>query len=153
MLVFQQASTGTDAVFVSTSKESDAVNYWGLGEFDGNYGVTSRAGNGVKTVVGSTAVDTNPHILFVVSNDTAHSIYVDGNDETERIVAGANDGDWPGDIAGRLNFAFGGLKHTSETALAAVTILDCGFYNWAMTDAARGVIERSAEVIHGITLS
>lgn len=76
--------------------------------------IGNRDGAAANLVTGSTTITIDSWWNFIiVSNGTAYSLYVNGNDETENARAGSDDGGWFADVSARDNVTIGGHEHTS----------------------------------------
>jgi len=107
---------------ILASADQATNSYWWLCTASYSSGVPNIAieqkNNDTSTGVGgSTALAAaTPYIEMWHSNGTAYSLRVNGNDETESLIAGTDNGDWLGDTANRDAFSLGAQKLVAEGA-------------------------------------
>jgi len=72
-----------------------------------------NAGGTADDILGSTTLSTDTvYIIVVTSNESSYAIRVNGNDETEVVSGGGDNGKWFGDTTLRDNVVLGALNHT-----------------------------------------
>src|SRR5690606_33529455 len=90
-------------------------------------------------------VDTNPHVIAVVSTESSIALYVDGG---SIISTEANIGEM---TVNRV--ALGALTRVATTLFCVTVIAADAFYNRAITDDERQYLERGYAARYGMTLA
>lgn len=108
--------------------------FWGSGDlgsvnFIGGGAVTngtrrmiyqSRGAGTEDVIYGDTTINHGSnYVLEWSSNGTAIAMRANNVAQTLTVSAGANEGDWFGDIAARDNFTFGAVRRSTTTAITA----------------------------------
>lgn len=91
-------------------------------------------------------------VLESVCDGTTNTLFTNGNDETETVVAGTNSGGWFGDVAGRDSISIGALKRSTESSFANAIVSEILIVSGTLTTATRAAIRRYLANKHAITL-
>ena len=93
--------TSNNKLFVTNLRQTDSSLYLNINQQNAD---TS------DYVRGNTPIGTDWHIMVWSSDGSSYAYKLDGADEIEAAVTGANSGDWIGDTPSRNNFYLGAIK-------------------------------------------
>jgi hypothetical protein len=122
---------------LSSADESTMDYYWWITVWDNKLAVQKSNDGGQLTSGGTNVTDNAWHHVAVVSDGTEYTLYVDGSVETlSEQQAGANNGDWFGDVSNRDNLIIGALKRsTDDPYYFDGTMDDVAIWNRALSQA------------------
>jgi len=136
ILAWVKTSSATDQTIFASSYEVSAGYYLLLkiNSTDGKLTVIQRNNDVADSISGGTnVVDGNFHLLALVSNGTAYSMYVDTTLQDLTVIGGANTGDWLADTPNRQNVTLGVFNYSALAQYLTGTEGELWYFNRALT--------------------
>lgn len=136
---FQTTAGGENCIF-SSSDTASASYFTYIAVTDGKIRVRARINttdNDLATTITNQFNDGKPHHLVLTSDNSTYKVYVDGEERSLTVTAGANDGNWMDWVTDRDNVVIGALTYSAGTLVYFNGNLShVAYYNYGLSASA-----------------